>query len=177
MRIPNLLVILAYYYRNNDIFRKIVTVGYFWLPIFNLCMTIELYFCIDQNISGKTLPMEFVSNALANRALSNAIGLACALMSIENRWLRWTITFLYSTCYTFSELPCFYATRSKRFEEQELGPPREVTGLGNDLNFMSYLNDNITALTIVTKIVIGTLYISIIIHFLKQTFKLSEQNL
>ena len=154
-----------------------MTVGYFWLPIFNLFMTIELYFCIDQNFSGKTLPMEFVSNALANRALSNAIGLACALMSIENRWLRWTITFLYSTCYTFSELPCFYATRSKRFEEQELGPPREVTGLGNDLNFMSYLNDNITALTIVTKIVIGTLYISIIIHFLKRTFKLSEQNL
>jgi hypothetical protein len=117
MRIPNLLVILAYYYRNNDIFRKIVTVGYFWLPLFNLFMAVEIYASIDgkNNISGNTLPMEFVANALANRALSNAIGLACALMSIENRWLQWTITFLFSTCYSFSEVLCFYETRLRRF--------------------------------------------------------------
>ena len=174
-----MLVILAYYYRNNDIFRKIVTAGYFWLPLFNLFMTIEIYACIDgkNNISGNVLPMEFVANALFNRALSNAIGLACALMSIENRWLQWAITLFSSNCYSFSEVLCFYETRLKRFTDPEYGSGRELTARGNEFTFYHYLADNITLITFGNKIVIGAIYISIIIHFLKLTFKLSEQNL
>ena len=53
----------------------------------------------------------------------------------------------------------------------------ELSARGNEFTFFYYLADNITFLTLGTKIVIGTLYISIIIHFLKLTFKLSEQNL
>ena len=64
-----------------------MTVGYFWMPLFNLFLSIELYTCIDDNFLSTAdkvfiLPMEFVANALEYRFLQNAVAMTPALMTI-----------------------------------------------------------------------------------------------